>query len=264
VAKRGRQLRYVTGGSPPEASEIITRWSELQRHIPAEHVRTSAEYLSAVTGVALDRVHHLRVVRNGCAHPAAHGWPSGDDASLALDCAKQLLTRLQPVIPAPNDTAGAMVMPDISQDESSVVKRWREEVENGHLWRDPEDQDCARRALMYELADDPVEAQMAASEVNNEDIWLMLAEIREENGDIDGAEEAILESGPDAFWHLMLRREWRGDKAGAEAAAAMSANPRIWQKLGDWRREHSDAAGAERAYRRGIEANSSDGPDSPQ
>lgn len=88
VVERDNRVRHVTGGARPYVSEVIKFWSELQVHKPADQAGSAAEYLSRVTGVALGRVHHLRRVRNACAHPAERGRPSSDDISRALITAK--------------------------------------------------------------------------------------------------------------------------------------------------------------------------------
>jgi hypothetical protein len=71
---------------------VITHWDRLLRASPDP--ATAVTYLARRSGLPFDRIDHLREVRNFCAHPRRHGWPSQQDVDTANATAQELLLRL--------------------------------------------------------------------------------------------------------------------------------------------------------------------------
>jgi hypothetical protein len=72
---------------------VITGWDRLLQISPDPAAAIS--YLARRSGLPFGRIDHLREVRNCCAHPSRHGWPSQQDVDTANATARELLLRVE-------------------------------------------------------------------------------------------------------------------------------------------------------------------------
>lgn len=80
--------------SPPVngIADVITNWDRLLQISPEP--ATAITYLARRSGLPFNQIDHLREVRNCCAHPNRHGWPSQRDVDTANATAQELLLRV--------------------------------------------------------------------------------------------------------------------------------------------------------------------------
>lgn len=93
VTRRPRTVKRFSDTPPGDGmADIITCWDRMLQMSPDP--ATAVSYLARRSGLPFHRIDHIREVRNCCAHPNSHGWPSQHDVDTANATAREIFSRL--------------------------------------------------------------------------------------------------------------------------------------------------------------------------